>query len=174
MFSNTPKGYALKFQQELIKYSVSTCFLTAKTEWNLISTHISEKCQKYCICSKDIIYIHTIYNFLNKNTIEIGCDCAKHITEEMYNKCKINQKIVIKIAQYIKKQDKDLYEIDFLDFRLSHQELTTILSYNVINDFECNFIQSIYNFIKKYKKLSDKQNNLYKKIMVKIVKNLKK
>jgi hypothetical protein len=174
MFSEqlSPKGYALLFQKELIKNSVSKHFATATIEWSLLSTHYEDG--NSCICSKTITYVHTIYNSFNNRTLEIGCECAKHINDDLHNKCLINQKIIKKIDLYLKKQNKPLDTVDFLDFKFSENELTTILFYKVINNFERDFISSIYKYFKKYKKLTDKQTNLYKRIMNKIIKNQKK
>jgi hypothetical protein len=172
MNSEMIKGYALLFQRALILNSESKDFHQCKSEWVLISTHTDDMGE--CICSKEIKYVHTIYNIINKNTLEIGSDCAKHITEELYDKCISNQKIIQKINLYIKKQNKPLEEIDFIDYTIQNHELSTLLLYNVINNFEYNFIASIYKYYKKYKYLSDKQKNLYKKIMIKIIKNQNK
>ena len=71
------KGTCDKFRTNLLMYSKSKDYETAKNEWELISSY---KCKEglYCICGHQIHNIFVIKNIHNGKELEVGEDCIEY------------------------------------------------------------------------------------------------
>lgn len=72
------KGTCDKFRTNLLMYSKSKDYDTAKNEWELIGSYMEPLRELYCICGHEIHNIFVIQNTHNGTELEVGEDCIEY------------------------------------------------------------------------------------------------
>jgi hypothetical protein len=75
-------GYHAIFRRVILENSVEKeSFEKACLEWCRCT--YDERYATYCVCTKNIQQVFTIFNVMNGVTLNpVGCDCIEHIGEE--------------------------------------------------------------------------------------------
>lgn len=121
-------GGTPKFRDELMRHSVNYIYEDALTEWTYVFKSSIHAGFTYCICGQKIRNTFYIKNSLNGESLIIGSECVKHISDEFYketqkinrvikkiNKATITEKdieLIRKYNIYDKITDKEFKELD--------------------------------------------------------------
>lgn len=133
----------------------------AKNEWHVKSCFVKEN--ENCSCGHDIKNVFIIKNKKNKNTLQIGSSCIQHFDDnEMYSTATSLLKRLKRLENRNRKAFIDAENERYIMHLCRIVNKCLIKKY--INTWEYDF----YNDSKSFKKLSEKQEIIYKKIKTKL------